>query len=1025
MSFKISSWAIRRPIPTIVLFFVLTLMGIASFQKLPINADPNVSFPVVSVSISQAGASPDELENSVTRRVENALAGMAGVRHITSTIAEGISVTTVEFRLETNTDRAVNDVRNAVTQIRDELPSNITNPVVERMDTEGGALGYYAVQSPNMTQTELAWFVDENVSRQLLAVRGVQQVKRLGGEKREIRVDLQSEKLNAYGISAEQVSTQLAQTNANVPAGRLDLLGKELSIRVLGAQKTVEALAETEIALPDNRRVKLSQLALVRDAHAEVRSRARLNGREVLGFQVFRAKGSSDTVVAQGVEQALAELKVRHPEVQITEVYSSVGNTKENYDVAINTLIEGAGLTVLVVWLFLRNWRATVVAAIALPLSILPTFAVMRFLGYTLNSVSLLAITLVIGILVDDAIVEIENIEQHLHMGKRPFQAALDASDAIGLAVVAITASIVAVFLPVSFIDGIVGQYFTQFGITVAAAVLASLLVARLATPLLAAYILHPVQVGTHGAESGRLKKGYLKLLDKALHFRKTTLLLGGVFLVLSMAIVPFLPTGFIPKGDTGMSQIDFTLPPGNRLKQTDDTLREIDRIIRRFEEVDLSFITAGSGEINKGEVLIRLKPINQRNITQKEFENKLRGELAKLPDLRFAFRNEMAARDVSIILTGSDPAKLNQTAAQLKAQMRGLDVLENVQTTAPLPKTELQIKLREDEAAKAGVSAQSLGNVLHIATVGDVDGNAARFTFPDRQVPIRVTLAAADRNSLDTIKQLRIPSANGGTVALHTVADISFGTGSSGLERFDRERRIAVEADLVPGQTVGTALSQVNGLPIMQNLPEGVRIPQYGDAEYMEEMFTQFGTAMLFGIAMVLTVLVLLFKDFLQPFTILTALPLSVGGAAAGLWLFGAALDMSSVIGILMLMGIVTKNSILLVDFVIEKRAQGMERFTALIQSGAERVRPIMMTTIAMIAGMVPAVFSGGAGAAFRAPMAVAVIFGLASSTLLSLIFVPVIYSLMDDLRGKIAPVLGRLTSVTEEDRRKGEEDW
>ncbi|WP_225748112.1 efflux RND transporter permease subunit [Eikenella sp. Marseille-P7795] len=1024
MSFNVSSWAIRRPIPTIVLFFVLTLVGIFAFQKLPVNADPNVNFPVVNVTISQAGASPDELENSVTRRVENALSGMAGVRHITSSITEGSSVTTVEFQLETDTDRAVNDVRNAVTQIRDELPSNITNPVVERMDSEGGALGYYAVQSPNMTQTDLAWFIDENVSRALLSVNGVQQVKRLGGEKREIRVDLQAEKLNAYGISAEQVSMQLAQTNANVPAGRTDVFRQELSVRVLGAKKTVQDLADTEIALNDNRKVKLSQLALVRDAHAEVHSRARLNGREVLGFQVYRTKGSSDTVVAKGVEQALQELAAQYPDVRIKEVYSSVDTTKENYNVAINTLLEGAGLTVLVVWLFLRNWRATLVAAIALPLPILPTFAAMHLLGYTLNSISLLAITLVIGILVDDAIVEIENIEQHLHMGKRPYQAALDASDAIGLAVMAITASIVAVFLPVSFIGGVVGQYFTQFGITVAAAVLTSLLVARLVTPLLAAYILHPVQTKPHDTPHGRLKTGYLKLLDKALRFRKTTLLLGGVFLALSFAIVPFLPTGFIPKGDTGMSQIDFTLPPGSRLKQTDDTLREIDRTIRRFDEVALTFITAGSSETNKGEVLIRLKPHNQRSITQKEFEDKLRDELAKLSDIRFAFRNEMAARDVSVILTGNDPAKLNQAAQALKAQMRGLDVLENVQINAPLAKTELRIKLREDEAAKAGVSAQSVGNVLRIATVGDVDGNAARFTFPDRQVPIRVTLAAADRNSLDTIKQLRIPTSNGGTVALHTVADISFGTGSASLERFDRERRIAVEADLAVGQTIGTALTQVNQLPIMQNLPEGVRVPQYGEAEYMDEMFGKFGAAMGFGVVMVLMVLVLLFKDFLQPLTILTALPLSIGGAAAGLWLYGAALDMSSVIGILMLMGIVTKNSILLVDIVIEKRAQGIERFTALIQSGAERVRPIMMTTIAMIAGMIPAVFAGGAGAAFRAPMAVAVICGLASSTLLSLIFVPVVYSLMDDLRAYLAPKLAKLTSVTEEDRQRAEQE-
>ena len=902
-------------------------------------------FPMVNITVTQTGASADELENTVTRRVEDAVAGMAGVRHITSTITEGSSVTAVEFRLETDTDRAVNDVRNAITQIRGNLPQNIDNPVVERMDTEGGALGYYAVQSPNMNQTELSWFIDDAVSRELLAVNGVQQVKRLGGEKREVRVALQSAKLNALGITAEQVSQQLAQTNANVPAERVQWFDQEQSIRVVGSQPS------------------LAELATISDSHADVRSRTRLNGREVLGFQVFRSKGSSDTAVEKGVQQALQRLAVNYPDIQMTEVHNSVNTTKENYDVAIATLLEGAALTVLVVWLFLRNWRATLVAAIALPLSILPAFWIMQLLGYTLNSISLLAITLVIGILVDDAIVEIENIETHIHQGKRPFRAALDASDAIGLAVVAITASIVAVFLPVSFIDGMTGQYFGQFGVTVAVAVLSSLLVARLATPLLAAYLLQPTATQTSATtSSSRLKKAYLTLLAKALHFRKTTLLLGGVFLLASAMILPQLPTGFVPKGDTGMSQLDVMLPPSSTLAQTDEILQKIDRTIRQYDEVALVFTTAGSSEINKGEVLIRLKPHQVRSISQKEFEDKLRETLKQLADVRITFRNEMAARDVSILLTGNDPIKLQQTANELKQQMQGLYTVENVQINAPLMKPEVQVKLRADEAAKAGVSPQAVGNLLQIATLGSTDGNAARFNLPDRQIPIRVTLAENERNQPEVIRQLRVASSNGGTVPLNTVADIQFGAGSASLERFDRERRIAVDADLALGQTIGTALSQINELPIMQNLPDGVRVPSSGDAEMMDEMFSQFGFAMAAGVVMVLLVLVLLFKDFLQPLTILTALPLSIGGAAVGLLAYGAALDMSSVIGILMLMGIVTKNSILLVDFVIEKRQQGMARHQALIQSGAERVRPILMTTIAMVSGMVPAVFASGA---------------------------------------------------------------
>ncbi len=1020
MSLKLSSWAIRNPIPIIVLFTVLTVMGIFSFQKLPINADPNVSFPIITVSVSQVGASPEELENSVTRRVENAVSGMAGVRHMTSTITEGTSMTTVEFQLGVDTDRAVNDVRNAITQIRDELPQSISNPVVERTDTEGGALAYYAVQSPDMNQTELSWFIDETVGRQLLALPGVQQVKRLGGEKQEVRVELKPDRLNALGITAEQVSQQLAQTNANLPAGRTQLYQSEQSIRVLGSQPDIAALADLPIALSDGRKVQLSELAAVKDAHAEIRSRTRLNGREVLGFNVFRAKGSSDTVVEEAVQNAVARLAKEYPNVSIQEVYNSVDATRENYKVAIETLLEGAVLTVLVVFLFLRNWRSTLIAAIALPLSIMPAFAVMYWLGYTLNSISLLAITLVIGILVDDAIVEIENIEQHLHQGKRPYHAALDASDAIGFAVVAITATIVAVFLPVSFVGGTIGMYFTQFGITVSAAVLASLLVARFATPLLAAYILRPYKTeNLQAAGHGKFKKMYLNMLEKALDFRKTTLLAGALLLAGSAALIPLLPTGFMPKGDTGLSQIDVQLPPGSTLRQTDDYLQQIERTLRKHSEVSLVFVTVGgSSDPAKAEVLVRLKPHNQRSVTQKQFEDKVRPELQQFSDLRFAFRNEMAQRDVSILLTGNDPQKLDQTALALKQQMQGVAGLENVQINAPLVRPELQVRLLPDEAARAGVTSQAVGNLLQIATVGGTDGNSARFNFPDRQVPVRVLLGDAARNDLSVLEHLQVASSNGGTVPLGTFAKLSFGGGAASLERFDRERRIAVEADLATGYTIGEALKQVNALPILQKLPDGVRVPAYGDAEYMNEMFEKFGAAMGFGILIVLMVLILLFRDFLQPFTILIALPLSIGGAVLGLLGYGAALDMSSVIGILMLMGIVTKNAILLVDFVIEKRKQGTARRQALIQSGAERVRPILMTTIAMVAGMVPAVFAGGSGAAFRAPMAVAVIFGLIASTLLSLIFVPVVYSLMDDLRDYLAPKLAKLTSVTEEDK-------
>lgn len=1025
MSLQLSSWAIRRPIPTLVMFLVLAVAGCLAFVKLPINANPRVDFPVITVVVSQVGAAPTELEHSVTLRVERAVSGLAGIRHITSTVADGISVTTVEFQLGIDPGRAANDIRDAIALIRADLPQTIEEPMITRIDVEGGAILNYAVKGSERL-VDLSWFVDDVLSRDLLAVPGVQKVQRLGGVEREVKVELQADRLQALGITAEQVNRQLVQTNINVPGGRTRLGNNEQSIRTLGSALTVEALSNTPIALPEGRWARLGDLARVHDGASEARSRARLNGEEVVGFAVFRAKGSSDTQVAAGVAAALQRLQAQNPDVEIHPISSSVDYTLASYDAAIMTLIEGALLTILVVFIFLRSWRATLVAAIALPLSILPTFAVMAVFGYSLNSITLLALTLVIGILVDDAIVEIENIERHLEQGKRPYQAAIDASDAIGFAVVAITATIVAVFLPVSFIGGFVGQYFTPFGITVSAAVLASLLVARLVTPLMAAYLLKPKAPSRHGshppAPRGLLAR-YLRLLEWALKHRRKSLGIAGLFLIGSFALVPLLPSGFMPVNDISLSRIDVSLPPGSSLARTDKVLSGMAEQLRQRPEVLSVFVTAG-GEDSSGatdvataRLLVRLVPADQRELSQKDFEQSLRPLLNGFADLRYAFRGESAARDISIILVGADGQALSQAAHALQREMRGIEGIANVQVNEPLLRPELLIQPRVDEAARAGVSPLAIGSVARIATVGEINASSARFNFHDRQVPIRVLLPAIEQGDLNALNNLGVSSDSGKVLPLSAVADIGYGSGPARIERFSRLRRVSVDADLA-GLTLGAALEAIDQLPAMDPLPEGVRRVEYGDAEYMNEMFDKFGVAMGLGIMMVFAVLVLLFRDFLQPLTILVALPLSIGGALGGLLLYGAAIDLPVVIGLLMLMGIVTKNSILMVEFTIENRRAGLPRHQALIQSGAERARPIIMTTIAMVAGMLPAVFSSGADAGFRAPMAVAVIGGLITSTLLSLVLVPVVFSYMDDLNQWLAPRLARLTSVTPEDR-------
>lgn len=1001
MRINLSSFAVKNPIPTFVLFFILTVWGIYSFIKLPVNAEPAMNFPAVCVSVTLDGASPTELENSVTRKIEDAIAGMSGVRHISSTITEGNSSTTVEFQLETDVQDAVNEVRNVISQIKDTLPSNISSPVIDKLDNEGGALGYYVVESLNMDANELSWFIDDNIIRSLLAVKGVKQVKRLGGTKREIRVELDAGKLNALGITVSKVSSELARRNVSIPAGKAVIFGEDQAVRVLSSKDSIENLSEFPLAV-GNRIVKLREIASIKDASEPATSITRLNGREVIAFQLFRARGASDTVVEQNVSKALEEIMRKNSQIRITEIYNSVNATNENYEIAVSTLVEGALLTIVVVFMFLGNIRATLIAAIALPLSILPAFALMDLMGYTLNSITLLAITLVVGILVDDAIVEIENIGAHLAKGKSPYNASLDGATTIGVAVIAITACIVAVFLPVSFIDGITGQYFNQFGITVAAAVISSLLVARMVTPLLAAYILKPLP-SIKDDRQKKLKAIYIRLLDYALSHRKVTFATGVTFLLISFIMIPLLPTGFVPKGDTGISQINVTLPPGYTLKQNDLRLLDLYRAVSSFDEVQNVFVTSGAGQLNKAEILIKLKDYNNRSCSQKKFEDKLRKELLKYEDLKFAFRNEMSERDVTILLTGNNPEKLIEYAKLLKSQMQQLPVLENVQINAPLSKKEIQVILRDFECARYGISATDIGNELKQATVGDTESNSAHFNLKERQIPIIVTLSELDKNSLNALKNLWVEGSKGNLVKIGAISDIGFGEGDSIIERYDRERRISVEADLSNGQTIGTAISEVYALPLFDNLPQEIRSPDYGDGEYMTEMFNGFAFSIAFGVMTVIMILAVLFNNLLQPFTILLSMPLSIGGAVAGLYLHGAALDMSSVIGMLMLIGIVSKNSILLIDYVIEKMSHGMDRKSALLLAGSERVRPIVMTTIAMVCGMLPAVFASGPAAAFRAPMALSVICGLLSSTLLSLVFVPVFFSLMDDLQKRL----------------------
>ena len=1001
---NISAWAIRHPILPLVLFLVLLFLGVSAFIRLPINLNPDISFPLVMVSVSQPGAAPTEIETQVMQKIDGAVASVGNVREITSRAIEGQSLTFVEFQIGTPVDRAVNDVRDAVAKVRSELPDGIEEPVVQREDAEGGAIAYFAVSTTDMTAQELSWFVDNTITKRLLAVPGIAQVTRGGGVDREIRVELDPARMQALGITAVEVNQQLRQLNIDAPGGRAQVGGGEQAIRVLGGAKSAFDLGETRIAVPGGRVVRLKDIADVHDGVAEVRSLARFNGRDATTFGLRKSKGSSDVTVIELVNRELDQLRKEFPRVSIKMVYTTVKFTQQTYDSAIDALLEGSLLAVLVVFLFLRDLRATAISALAIPLSAIPTFFFMQWMGFTLNQISLLALSLVAGVLVDDAIVEIENIVRHMRSGKSAWQAALDAADEIGLAVVATSATIIAVFLPVSFMGGVTGQFFRQFGLTVAVAVFMSLLVARLITPLVAAYTLK-----SHGKVQqgdGPIMTWYLGFLRRCVQHRWLTIAGGVVFFVLSVLALATLPQSFIPTIDQSSTALNIEMPPGVRLEDTAAVSARVTAMVRKQPEVTDVVESVGSDDVRSATLYINLVPPRRREVTQAEWERRMIGELRAVPDARISFQSQHGGlgRDITLFITGEDSDVVQRTADTLVEEMRTLAELRDPRINGDLPRPEIVIRPRLDLAADLGVTVASIGQTVRIATLGDLAQNGARFSLADRQVPIRVSLVEAARADLTAIENLPVPTAGGGAVPLKAVADISFGQGPSTVRRYNQSRRVAIEADR-NGVEPSVAMEKIKELPIMKHMPQGVRLIEKGDAEMMNELRTNFVLAIAAGVLMVFAVLVVLFARVFQPITILSALPLSIGGAALALILAGQALSLPAMIGVLMLLGIVAKNSILLVDFAIEEMRAGRDQLTALLESGHKRARPIVMTTVAMVAGMLPVALNISGSSSFRVPMGIAVIGGLITSTALTLVVVPAVFTVIDDLERRAGP--------------------
>ncbi|MBY0520159.1 MAG: efflux RND transporter permease subunit [Sphingomonas sp.] len=1014
MGFRnISAWSIRNPVPSIVLFIALLLAGVVSFSRMQVNDEPDIDFPAASITISQPGAAPTELVTQVTQRVESAVRSISGIDEINSSVGEGSSTTRVSFAIGTPIDRAVNDVRNAITQIRGDLPDGILEPQVERIDIGDGNLAYVSAQATDMTLEELSWYVDDTVAKRLLGNPGTARVSRDGGVNREIRVTLDPVKLQSFGITAAQVNQQLRQTNLNAAGGRAQVAGSEQSVRVLGNARTAFSLGDTDIALGGGRTVKLSDLAEVKDSYAEQRSIALIDGHPVVAFGVGRAKGASDVTVYDAMQTTLRALEKENPKVRFTELFTSVNYTKSQYHSAIEAMIEGAVLAVVVVFIFLRDWRATIISAIAIPLSAIPAFLFMDLMGFTLNFLSLLALSLVAGVLVDDAIVEIENIVRHMRMGKSAYQASIDAADEIGLAVLATTMAIVAVFLPVGLMPGISGQFFKNFGLTVVVAVLLSLGVARLITPMVAAYFLKAKGHASHG--EGLLMDWYMATLRLSLRHRWKTVGVGGLALLLTVVtffgvpgLVGSIPLAFQPELNQDFSQVSIQMAPGTTLEQTRRVAERVTSIVKQAPDVETVYTVANVGN---GGVFITLKKDRKR--TSSQFERAIAPQLNDIPDARVNFQAQngpgSGGRAITITLGGSDPAQLNDVANRLVDQMATLPELRAPRVAGDLQRPEITITPNMDLAASLGVTTAALSQSIRIATLGDTDQNAAKFSLSDRQIPIRVALSEESRRTLSTIENLPVPTVNGGSVPLKVIANVGFGAGPTLIQRTNLTQRISVGADLAPGKVTGDAEPKIQQLPALKNLPIGVTQLKLGQQKWLGELLVNFGIAVVSGVLMVFAVLVLLYKRVMPPLVNMGSLILAPLGSAIALRITGDALSMPVFIGLLMLLGIVAKNSILLVDFALEEMAKGVDKSTAVLDAGHKRAQPIVMTTVAMVAGMVPVALSLTGDGSWRAPMGVTVIGGLVLSTLLTLVIVPATFSLAVGIEEWVGSRLGK----------------
>ena len=1017
---KLADTSIERPVFATMMILALIVLGLFSFTKLNIDQFPDIDFPYVTITSVLPGAGPEQMETDVTKKIEDAVNTIGGIDHITSISREGVSFVIIQFKLEVEGKQAAQDVREKIAAIRADLPTDLEDPVIQRIDPASQPMFTLTVSGPR-SQKEITTFTKNVIKKRLENVPGVGRVDLVGGAEREIQIEADAAKLQAYNLSIQDVIQAVAASNLEVPAGNLTQGPRQLLLRTMGKYTNVDDFSKVIVATPGGKVVHLSDVAQVVDGVKEQTSLTRVNGKIAVGLSIIRQSGSNTVRVAEAIQKQLVSLqKEIPPDLKITIARDNSTFIVEEVNDVLFDIIYGGLLAIIVVYLFLANFRSTVISAIALPTSIIASFIIMYALSFTLNMISLLALSLAVGLLIDDAIVVIENIFRHMQQGETPMEAAKAATAEIGLAVMATTFTVVAVFIPIAFTPGLVGRFFYQFGITVSVAVLVSLFVAFTLTPMLSSRWLSEADERLTN-EGSILKRGlyyfnhffqilserYRNAIRWCLNHRKTVVFGSIAVFAASLVIMGMLGTSFFPDTDEGEFNITVHAAPGSSLQQTSDICAQIESVLQRQPEVInvLTTIGAGNDPVTAGNVLVKLVKKNERKRGIANVLDDLRNEFRSIAGTNVALGTQSGPggnqKPVIMSVRGDDMNTLKLLADKVEDIVRttkgAVDVENSLETTKP----EVRIRIDREKASDLGV------NVAQIATTARslVDGYVAtKYQEGDEQYDVRVQLRKEDRTSLENVNNLMVKSnknmGNGQNllVPVSYVADIRQSSGPSQINRFDRQREIRIDANL-SGNLLGNVLGAIQKRTNRLDMPAGYNVGVVGQGQMQAESFANIFLVLALAIVFVYIVLAAQFESFTYPFAIMLALPMSLIGATLGLLVFGSSVSLMSLIGVIMLMGLVTKNGILLVDYANVLRDRGQERTEALVNAGATRLRPILMTTFAMIFGMVPVAFAVSEGSEFRAPMGQAVIGGLITSTLLTLFVVPVVYSLLDDL--------------------------